>query len=50
VIACPQMTIEAPDDYTALDEAIENLYVMTGSSLSKATLLHSSSSASKTPK
>jgi len=26
VIACPEMKIEPPDDYTALDEAIENLY------------------------
>jgi uroporphyrinogen III methyltransferase/synthase len=26
VITCPQVSIEAPDDYTALDEAIENLY------------------------
>jgi uroporphyrinogen III methyltransferase/synthase len=26
VIACPHLTIEAPDDYSALDQAIENLY------------------------
>ncbi|HEY6046896.1 MAG TPA: uroporphyrinogen-III synthase [Pyrinomonadaceae bacterium] len=26
VIVCPQTNIEAPDDYSAMDEAIENLY------------------------
>ena len=26
VIACPQVSIQVPDDYSALDDAIENLY------------------------